>query len=665
MAKNKKDPKRPPWYRPFARAKYDAMKTAYNEFKARVLPAEEAETYDVELPPSWGSKTLGWLFGRKRNKTPPGSGVGLVQAPFADIYTRTYGVDPISDLPKYRTMYRNNPDIQEAIELQVNLAIGKGFNIDHPVKEVEEYLTQLADDINLKLTMLVLAKDCLIYGNAYGEILWDNTEKKMEEVYQVKNTYFTASEVKKLRLGLQAKPVFVADEIGNPSRRLVGQVITKGKGKAKRILGIKPLDPVYMRVRRDSYGNVYGYIQKMTTPPVFLDTDNIIHIKYRPTSTGYESAYGQSILMPLIKNQDLLDQFENDAAIWIHSRAIPPLIVRGGSSERPYTTSEMKALMKKLATRTAASMIFVKGDVQIDELVGVARNMNINWWLNYLLTRRFQALGVPKVLMGIPEGTNRATGEVIFQDFITRLQLLQHFIGDAIETQVFYPLIKSKFGDTYTDQKGNTHPMPKARILWKPIVEEDRNMRAQRLIQALQAGAISINEFRTKIGFPKLDESYDMVRGQPVKPPKIPKGFTTGLPEFARPPPEGVPKRESLLTPEQEFRVKKLRLLVSQEQFKNELLRLVEQAKFEFRQGDRLVRDIKKEMLDKAKVIIDKYVKDAYLYGKLDSSSPTKLEDLTLKKEDLAGVAKLKKKFVRDFRKILTDMVKAKSKGLL
>jgi len=655
MSKNKN--KKPPFWRPFKRAMYNAMQKSYNEIQARVLPSDVAREFETELPISWRNRSAQWILnmlGRGKKGLPPGSGVGLVASPFSSIYTKIYGVEPISDLSKYRKMFRNHPDIQEAIELQTTLAIGRGFTITHPNQKVVKYLTKFVDDINLLQTMLVLAKDCLIYGNAYGEILWDKQVEKTEQVFQFvgqrEGARFVASELDKFEINKEkVKPVY-----RGPNQLLEAQVIEKGP--SERVVGIKPLDPVYMRVRRDSLGNVYGYLQRMVVPPIYIDTDSMIHIRYRPTSTGYESAYGRSILMPLIKNNDLLEQFENDAAIWIHSRAIPPLIVRGGTDERPYTTAQMKALMNKLKSRTAASMMFVKSDVQVEELKGVARNMNVNWWMDYLLTRRFQALGVPRVLMGLPEGTNRAVAEVVFQDFVTRLQLLQLFIGDAIETQVLLPIIKAKFGkDT-----------EKARITWKPIVEESRDMRGPRLIAALQSGAISINEYRMEMGFDKLDdEKYNEVRGQPVKPEKVPKGFEpVKPPAFAKPPPEGVRRETPLLSPEQEFRVKKLRLLVQQEQFKNELLKIVERTKFELKQGDRLTKDIKKEAIDKAKVIIDKYVKDAYVYGKMDVSTSTTLEDLEIKKEDLPGITKLKKTFIRDFRKLLTDITKAKAQGL-
>jgi hypothetical protein len=91
-------------------------------------------------------------------------------------------------------------------------------------------------------------------------------------------------------------------------------------------------------------------------------------------------------------------------------------------------------------------------------------------------------------------------------------------MGEAIETNVLYPLILKKFGEKY---KGKI--MPRAHITWKPIVEEDRNMRAQRLIQALQAGAVSVNEYRREMGFNIINKpEYDKLN--PISPLGTPSG---------------------------------------------------------------------------------------------------------------------------------------------
>jgi hypothetical protein len=527
--------KRPSIWHPIERAKYDALMTTYRDFEARMLTDDERQTYDVDLPPSWREQPMQVLRNVMgvSNKPPVGSGAGFVQVPYMDIFTKVYGVTPIADLAKYRQIYRNQPDVMHGIEMQVNLSVGKGFSIEHPDNKVVEYLKNASEQLGLYRTMLVMASDMLVYGNSYVEICWDKLIEGKEPLYEIDGQAFTKEEIVEnfpdrvddIKPAMVDIGKIILDEVKG---ELIHQKFelpqpfvaqrTKKSEEAETIIQLKPLDPVYMRVRRDAYNNIYGYIQWLVWPPALIDPDSMIHVKYREKSWAYESAYGTSTLMPMIKNNDLYNQFENDAAIWIHGRAVPPLIVKGGTPEKPYTTPQMEDLMKKLKGRGAASMVYTKGDVDIKEVEGAARALNVQWWIDLLLVRRYQALGIPPVFMGMKENISRGTGEVIFQEFTTRLQLIQQLMGEAIETNVLYPLIIKKFGDKY---KGKI--MPRAKIVWKPIVEEDRNMRAQRLIQALQAGAISVNEYRREMGFNIINKpEYEKLN--PISPLGTPSG---------------------------------------------------------------------------------------------------------------------------------------------
>ena len=1151
MSKQQKE-KRPSRWHPIARANWDGSMRSYREIQARILPKDESEEYDVSLPEEWKQQPAQWLLrslGLKKG-LPPGSGAGLVQSQYADLYTRIYGTVPIADLPKYRTIYRTQPDVQGAVEIQVNLAIGKGFTIKHPEKKVVDYLLKVCNDINLLQHMLVMTSDMLVYGNSYTEILWNEKIEKTEQMYEYKGVQYTKDEIETLKVNPKEIKVAQIDYDGQ-QRNFVAQKIKKGEDA--RILGLKDLDPIYLRVRRDSWGNIFGYIQWMAFPPVLIDNDSLIHIRFRPKSTGYESAYGVSILMPLIKNNDLLNQFENDAAVWIHSRAVPPLIVKGGSPERPYSlipsskiiafndcdlhldsfekfaefegvtdknniihptkdisvpsfnknnevvlqkvygivkhkytgdiykikttynkeisttaghslfkwqtnykhpfmegnkgkivpypidslkvgdyiaistklpiveqnktkisvldlienkwnvlvrytdeewvkykldeilsipigfnqftqgnkktkvymevknllktkyhsnkprrnktkriikrikkekkmpypvfeilqrninlpigkitttnkrpgkseslpleikitndllwvlgmfiaegcnketstsfasddynvlkikeildsigfktkkdnyykvpnrtgkfgscpptvnthslifrnllkylevkdkrvptwilqlplskskwflkglydgdgnhnskntqsfgystsnkdlaedivylllrfgvisgiksskteygtnsyfvyatvnttnfeqwdkikvqtkngnssafhlenevalvkvksikkypvkdewvydfqvedtenfvgglgifchnsTAQMKELMSILKSRTAASMIFAKADVQFEELKTVASDMDIQWWINYLLTRRYQALGIPPLFMGIAEKGGRATAEVLLHDFITRLQVLQELVADPIEEFIFKPLIKAEFGEDVEN----------AEMVWKPIIEEDRNMRAQRLIQMLQAGAISINEARSEMGFATVPDKPEYDEMKPVEPAFTPKGFPPKPGAVSRPPAEQVvPKTtpEEKLKLEKTEKVKRMQLLQIEDSFREKMLNLVKKIKSDLRVGDKLTKVIKEESLENAKSLINENVVSSYLVGRAKANAALGQEDdLILKQEDLTPISKMKTNFLSDFNRIVEDMVKMKEEGVL
>ena len=663
-----KDNKKPSWLHPIARMEYNGAMKTYKEIQARILPKEMVQEFDVEVPTSWTEQPALYLLrGLGYGKgLPKGSGVGLVQSPYADIYTKVYGVEPLRDLPLYRQMYRSQPDIMNAVQLQANLSVGKGFTIGHKDPKVVEYLTKKCIELNLTPHMFVMATDMLVYGNSYTEIQWSKTIEKKEQMYDFNGSHYTKNDLDELGIDLNKTKNAVVTGSNNSQQNFVANTITKDP-EADDIVALKDLDPLYMRVRRDSYGNQYGYIQWLGFPPVLIDNESCIHSRYRPASWGYESAYGTSILMPIIKINDLLLQFENDAATWVHSRAVPPLIVKGGSPEKPYSTAQMNDLMGALKVRTAATMIFTKGDVTFEEFKTIASELHLEWWLNYLLLRRYQSLGVPPILMGQTLGGARGVAEVLLHDFVARLQVLQEFVADPIEQYIFKPLIARKFGKDVEN----------AQIVWKPIVEEDANMRSQRLIQMLQAGAISINECRSEMGFSIVaEEKYDKL--QPIEAPTAAGGFGKGggsatpsnpsqraptenkkVNQQTKNPPEGHMKMEDIKT-------RRVQLMQLEEGFRTKMMELTQKAKFELKDGARLTKDVTSEASTEANRIINENVVASYLIGRWNANAAVgKEDDLGLDQNDLRHVAQLKDKCVEDFEKILNDMVVAKEEGTL
>ena len=407
-----------------------------------------------------------------------------------------------------------------------------------------------------------------------------------------------------------------------------------------------------MRVRRDSWGNVFGYIQYMAFPPVLINPNQCIHIKHRPTSTGYESAYGVSLLMSLVKNTDLLNYFENDAAVWVHYKAVPPLTIKGGSSEKPYSDTQMVSLMKAMKTRSATSMIFVKGDVSIEEMETVASDLHLDWWINYLLLKRNQALGVPNFLMGQSDSAGRSSAQVLVQDFITRLQVLQNSISKPLEQYLFRQLIDEKFGKE----------VPNAKIVWKPIIEESPDMRTQRLVQLLQAGALSINEVRVESGFNALvGESFDKPR-DPLAMSQI--GVPTGFPQkekkkelpYEQQIPSDTPESRLKLNPKvaETERLKRLQLMIEDNEFRETLLNLTAQARFNLKQDDCLVKDVKKMYVEAAKKVIDKHILASFIVNKNFENG-----------DNEKGVEQMKVGILKVFTEALDEMIKAKEEGNL
>jgi hypothetical protein len=402
----------------------------------RLYPPEiSRRQIEEEVPVSWKADNVLWGYVTKYMLK--GSGAGFVTPPYTAYWERLWGTVPIEDLPKYKDLYTFTPYIKASIDVTVNLAISNGFELEGGEDQVREWLSNWLDEQNILETLRIIATDMLVFGNAYLEMCRNEETGKIE--------------------------------------------------------WLKALDPVHMRVRRDAYGQVLGYIQLLTFPPVVFASDEICHFKWGAKSWWYESAYGTSLLRPLLKIQALIDQLEDDMAVIVHTYAKPMLVVKAGTPERPWTDAQLQQLVEAFRDRKPATDVFVRGDVEVDVVPSLTKDVNVTFWLDYLLRQREAVLGVPKIFLGYSEGTNRATAEIIMQEYVTRLRMMQEIIGDTLETVLFKQLIRDEFGEGVE--------IPK--VKWKPIWEPSIQDKAKYLGDLVDKGIILPKEARTQLGFPE------------------------------------------------------------------------------------------------------------------------------------------------------------------
>jgi hypothetical protein len=137
--------------------------------------------------------------------------------------------------------------------------------------------------------------------------------------------------------------------------------------------------------------------------------------------------------------------------------------------------------------------VFVRGDVAVDVVPSLTKDVNVQFWLDYLYKQREAVLGVPKIFLGQSEGTNRATAEIVMQEYVTRLRMLQELIGDTLETDLFKQLLEAKFGE------GVEVPI----IKWRPIWEPTLDVKAKFISDLVDKNIILRSEARPQLGYPE------------------------------------------------------------------------------------------------------------------------------------------------------------------
>jgi hypothetical protein len=426
-----------------------------------------------EIPLSWRSDSILWGYVAKYYLR--GAGAGFVVPPYAAYWERIWGATPVEDLAKYKDLYAFTPYIKACIDVTVNLAISNGFELEGGDDAVREWLLDWCDSHNILQTLRVVATDMLVFGGGFFEICGRSEALQPDE------------------------------------------------------WSLKALDPVNMRVRRTATGDVIGYVQLLTMPPVVWPPQDISHIKWGAKSWWYEYNYGTSLLRPLLKIQALIDQFENDMATIIHCYTKPMLWIQAGRPDQPFGDTQLNQLMQAFSQRGVATDVFTRGDVNVKPLTSLTKDIKVDYWLSYLFQQRSAVLGVPKIFLAEDlGGTNRATADIVMQEYCARLRMLQTLIGENIETDLFAQLVEAKFG------KGIEVP----RIAWRPVWEPTLDLKAKYIGELVQLGIVLPSEARPQLGYPE-QPSEEAIQAAKMLPP--PRGPVKGLMAPSSEETEGIP----------------------------------------------------------------------------------------------------------------------------
>lgn len=461
----------------------------------RKLPDEEAIRLDG-VPESWREPKIPSI---QTDDLPTESGKGYVHSPYSDIYTKKWGVTPIADLSKYREIKRNDPIVQSAIKLQVSMALDKGYhwetNPNHPLSETlieatEKLFAPVRDEFD-NVALPAITENMLTYGTAFMEKIYGykEVEKTIENKANRKATkYYT--DTKGRKRSWNAKKELELEE---------GTVL----------MNIKVLDPLHMRVRADSLGNIYGYLQILSSPPVAFAPSKIAQYKWNPTSTPYESAYGTSDLQALIRTEYLMRAVENNLYIAGHAIVKTPVIYK------PFQTSatdiyipsddEVSRMQAYNSERKSGDdVIALSMDVIPFDLPGKSLQAMLDFY-EKLREDRYVALGVPRNILGIPEGSSHTTAAVNQDMFIVKVHGIQGKINEFTMKNVVIPgLVRTGFKEKQIVESG-------LQMKFDDLAIQDQNMDSNRALAEWKGGGLKLNELRKEL---KLDELEDDELGE-------------------------------------------------------------------------------------------------------------------------------------------------------
>jgi len=328
---------------------------------------------------------------------------------------------------KYRVAYNNIPIVTAAIDITADQAI-QNFFVDGGDPEAREELERVIKENNLVDFFHNVAKQMLIYGNAFVEVI---------------------------------------------------------KGP-EGIEGLKMLDPVTMYVNRDKYGKFEeaAYIQFNDYNPfkgIEFQFEEIIHFKWNAIGN---SAYGTSLLHPLLHILEVKLGVEDNLDVIISRYAAPMIHVKVGSDERPANQEDIDAYSADLEDIQADTEFVTSHTVDMNVLDSGRRAMDLTAPLTYIEHQVVAGLQIPLSLLGRGEGTNRATAEVQLSSFDRRIRILQRIIKRKVELELFKVHLEALY-----DREFEGQDIPE--LMWGDPEEKQTQAEFDVVINLVQAGIIT------------------------------------------------------------------------------------------------------------------------------------------------------------------------------
>lgn len=447
----------------------------------------------------------------------PGLGLAFSVYPYVAVWEKIWGAIPTEDYVKYKRYYTQEPFIRATIDLHTMMAFSQGYEIDYPIDEVVEDVKEFLERHDFLNGLKILGKDVLTFGNAYIEVvrLWicphtghDLTKLRVsfeEQNKEGKGWWWTD----RMDVVYRHNEMYPEHELENP----YGEIVR-----------LKYLDPSYMRVRRDAYGTALGYVQWYMFPLVTLLADEVVHLRYMPSSWTYESVYGVSMLRPILFHQELVKQYEQTMGQIMQVYLKPMFVVKVGNPNSPTGETRLdqyNQIVQAFARRKPGTDVIVRtggliADVQpiqapIQSLQGSA------FWLQWLHNMRTYALTVPKFFTD-PAGLNRATAQIVQESYFTFITGIRQMLSAQIEQEIMPKILRSLYGpmaDTLITEYG----LPK--LIWKPVKEESAASKTPMVLDWFKSGLIDINEARTMLGLKPLEENELLERQQKAKSPEL------------------------------------------------------------------------------------------------------------------------------------------------
>lgn len=212
-----------------------------------------------------------------------------------------------------------------------------------------------------------------------------------------------------------------------------------GLNGASPIVGYFCLNPSTIKGKRDKNGMVLGWQQEVdgADKPVSLKKEDVVHMYYKREKGNL---FGTSFLIPVIEDVKALRQAEENVLKMMFRHIYPMYHVIVGTEDTPGTDGEITQAQNAMNNMDVDGGIVTSNRVSIKPIAS-DQVINAEPFLRYLEQRVFTGLGVPAVMFGRGDTSNRSTSDSMASEMSDRISAIQTVIENFFNDKILRELL--------------------------------------------------------------------------------------------------------------------------------------------------------------------------------------------------------------------------------
>lgn len=202
-----------------------------------------------------------------------------------------------------------------------------------------------------------------------------------------------------------------------------GATITGLYGKDP-VAGYFCANPVTMKCKRDEHGTITEWQQDNDGGTQTFSPEDVVHFYYKREKG---MAYGTSFLVPVLDDVRALRQAEENVLKMMYRNIYPFYHIAVGTEDATGTSAEVDQLKEALDNMDIEGGLVTTERVKITPIAS-DKVIDAEPYLRYMESRVFSGLGIPEIMFGRGDTSNRSTGDNMTAEMADRIRAISRTI---------------------------------------------------------------------------------------------------------------------------------------------------------------------------------------------------------------------------------------------